>query len=113
MTFTVTDFKTQLAAGAGGAVGKFMQQGVSKMKEIKFAQYGMDEIVNSPTLIMAGENNQAEQVTITPLEGENRAGGSAGGNITFNNPIMTKDFVEGELAEAIRTASRQGVDFGV
>ena len=102
-----------LAAGAGGVVGKWMEQGVSKMKKMKFAQYGMNEVVDSPTLIMAGENNQAEQVTITPLEGENRAGGRAGANITFNNPIMTKDFVEGELAEAIRTASRQGVDFGV
>ena len=81
--------------------------------EFKAAQYGMNEVVDSPTLILAGENNQAEQVNITPLEGENRAGGSAGANITFNNPIMTKDFVEGELAEAIRTASRQGVDFGV
>ena len=80
--------------------------------EFKAAQYGMNEVVDSPTLIMAGEAG-AEQVNITPLEGENRAGGSAGANITFNNPIMTKDFVEGELAEAIRTASRQGVEFGI
>ena len=101
-----------LAAGAGAAVGSLMQGAVGQMKKIKFAQYGMNEVVDSPTLIMAGESG-AEQVNITPLEGENRAGGSAGGNITFNNPIMTKDFVEGELAEAIRTASRQGVDFGV
>ena len=102
-----------IAAGASAAVGSLMQGAVGQMKKLKFAQYGMNEVVDSPTLIMAGENNQAEQVTITPLEGENRAGGSAGANITFNNPIMTKDFVEGELAEAIRTASRQGVDFGV
>ena len=94
---------------AGIAQGKIVEQGLSNMKA---AQYGMNEIVDSPTLIMAGEAG-AEQVNITPLEGENRAGGGAGANITFNNPIMTKDFVEGELAEAIRTASRQGVEFGI
>ena len=82
------------------------------MKKIKVAQYGMNEVVNKPTMILAGEAG-AEQVNITPLEGENRAGGGAGANITFNNPIMTKYFVEGELAEAIRTASRQGVEFGI
>ena len=94
---------------AGIAQGKLVEQGLRNMKA---AKYGMNEIVDSPTLIMAGEAG-AEQVNITPLEGENRAGGGAGANITFNNPIMTKDFVEGELAEAIRTSSRQGVEFGI
>ena len=102
-----------LMATAVGATAFANVKAISgSIGEFKAAQYGMNEVVDSPTLIMAGEAG-AEQVNITPLEGENRAGGSAGANITFNNPIMTKDFVEGELAEAIRTASRQGVDFGV
>ena len=101
---------TLAVAAAASAVAA----GVANIRNIEKAQYGMDEVVNKPTLILAGEAG-AEQVSITPLEGENRDGPQGGGgvNLTLNSPIMTKDFVEGELAEAIKTASRQGVDFGV
>ena len=42
-------------------------------------------------------------------------GGAGGGSVTVNvsGNVMTQDFVEGDLAEAIREASRRGTDFGV
>jgi hypothetical protein len=51
------------------------------------------------------------------LEAMNRIneGGGSGSNVTVNvsGNVMTQDFVEGDLAEAIREAARRGTDFGV
>ena len=100
------------SATAGAVIGSLMQNAVSGLKSIKFAETGMDEVVNRPTLIMAGENNKAEQVSITPLEGPN-IDGPQGGSVTVNvsGNILTQDFVEGDLADAIREATRKGVAF--
>ena len=40
-------------------------------------------------------------------------GGGGGSNVTVNvsGNVLTSDYVEGELAEAIREASRRGVEF--
>ena len=40
-----------------------------------------------------------------------RGGGAITVNVSGN--VMTQDFVEGDLAEAIRNAARRGTDFGV
>ena len=82
--------------------------------EFQHAQFGMDQIVDRPTLIMAGENNQAEQVSITPLEGPNLEG-PQGGSITVNvsGNVLTEDFVTEELAEIISESIRRGTDFGI
>ena len=76
----------------------------------------MNEIVDSPTLILAGENNQAESVQITPLEGPNLEGiQGGGGGITVNvsGNVLSSEWVEGELADNIREAVRRGTDFGI
>jgi hypothetical protein len=71
-------------------------------------QYGMNEIVDTATPIIAGEAG-AELVQITPLEGENVSG--AGGNITITGNVMSKDFVEDELVAQLREATRRGHEF--
>ena len=89
--------------------------GLANVNEITKAQYGMNEVVDQPTMILAGEAG-AEQVSITPLEGPNIEGvQGGGGGITVNvsGNVLTSDFVEGELADNIREAVRRGADFGM
>ena len=95
----------------GIAQGVQIEQGLS---QIKGAATGMDEVVNKPTMILAGEAG-AEQVSITPLEGPNIDGPQGGGSITVNvsGNVLSQDFVEGELAENIKEAIRRGTDFGI
>ena len=90
-----------------------INQQISEIKAVKPAQFGANEIVSQPTMFLAGEAG-AEQVSITPLEGPN-IDGPQGGSVTVNvsGNVMTNDFVENELAEAIREAARRGTDFGV
>tara|TARA_Y100001938_G_scaffold47486_1_gene66090 strand:+ start:2838 stop:5147 length:2310 start_codon:yes stop_codon:yes gene_type:complete len=76
----------------------------------KFAQYGMNEIVDQTTPIIAGEAG-AELVQITPLEGPNTQGPQGGGSIVITGNVLSKDFVRDELVEDIREAIRQGYDF--
>jgi TP901 family phage tail tape measure protein len=96
----------------GLAQGVQIEQG---LKQIKGAATGMDEIVSSPTLIMAGEGGRAEHIGITPLEGPNIDGPQGGSSITVNvsGNVLSQDFVEGELAENIKEAIRRGTDFGI
>ena len=90
--------------------------GATQIQKIQAAQYGMNEVVDEPTLILAGENNQAESVQITPLEGPNIEGVQGEGAsvvVNVSGNILTSDFVEGELADNIREAVRRGTDFGI
>jgi len=101
-----------LGAAAGTAAGL---AGAAQIKEITAAQYGMNEVVDQPTMILAGEAG-AEQVSITPLEGPNIDGVQGGGAsvvVNVSGNVLTSDFVEGELADNIREAVRRGTDFGI
>ena len=49
---------------------------------------------------------------VTPLDGRASKGMGAV-NVHISGNVMSKDFVENELAEKIREALRKGVDFGV
>ena len=83
--------------------------------KLRAAEHGMNEVVDEPTLILAGEAG-AEHVNITPLFGGDTGGGrGGGGGITVNvsGNVLTSDFVEGELADNIRGAVRRGTDFGI
>ena len=94
------------AAGVAGAV---------QIQQIAAAQYGMNEVVDEPTMILAGEAG-AEQVSITPLESPNIDGVQSGGAsvvVNVSGNVLTSDFVEGELADNIREAVRRGTDFGI
>ena len=106
-----------LAIPASIVVGGLVGTAVGKMAEgLRPAQYGMNEVVDQPTLILAGEGGAAEQVSITPLESPNIEGIQGGGAsvvVNVSGNVLTSDFVEGELADNIREAVRRGTDFGI
>ena len=82
--------------------------------EMKTAATGFDGVVNKPTMFLTGEAG-AENVQITPLEGPNLDGPPSGGTgvtVNVSGNVMSQDFVEGELADAIKEAVRRGTDFG-
>ena len=75
-----------------------------------FAEYGMNEVVDGATPIIAGEAG-AELVQITPLEGPNVDGPQGQGQIVITGNVLSKDFVEDELVEQLKESIRQGYDF--
>ena len=75
-----------------------------------FAEYGMNQVVDGATPIIAGEAG-AELVQITPLEGPNTQGPQGQGQIIITGNVMSKDFVEDELVEQLKESIRQGYDF--
>lgn len=111
-----------LATGFGAslkfALGIAHTGGLIKDNKVqKFATGGVVEGQdNVPILAQNGEfvmsRRAVESVGIETMNRINQTG-SAGVNITLNNPIMTQDFVENDLAEAIKEAARKGADFGI
>ena len=74
----------------------------------------MNEVVTQPTLILAGENNKAESVQITPLEGPNMDGPQGSSCITLNiSAPLVDDTVVDSIIPAIREAVRRGEDIGI
>ena len=97
-----------LAVGAAAAA---VGAGMANVKQIEKAQFGLDRVVDSPTLIMAGEAG-AESVNITPLNTD--TGGAMGGGgttINLSGNVMSEQFVEDELADKIADATRRGTSF--
>ena len=116
------DFPFNIAAVAGGGAfaGNLFQQLVSQAKTFKFEQGGL---VGGRRHSQGGTMIEAEQgefvmsrsaVEAVGIENMNRInqGGSAV-TVNVSGNVMTQDFVEGDLAEAIRNAARRGTDFGV
>ena len=94
------------AAAAAAAIAA----GLANLNEIRKAEHGMNEVVDEPTLILAGEAGP-EHVGITPLgEGSASAGGIV---VNISGNVLTSDWVENDLAENIREAVRRGTDFGI
>ena len=105
---------TALQAIAGGAA----------IAEIAAQKYQYGGMVGGRRHSQGGTIIEAEQgefvmsrnaVDAIGIENLNRMnqGGGAPVNVTVTGNVMTQDFVEGELAEAIRKASSRGTDFGV
>ena len=102
-------FNLALAAGAGTVVDKLFAA-----NNVMGAQYGADFVTDGPQMMMVGEGSGPERVQVTPLVDENIDGPQGGGvNLTFNNPIMTDDFVEDVLVDKISEAIRLGGNLGV
>ena len=81
------------------------------VQNMKFAQFGMDEVVSQPTLIMAGEGNKRERVTVTPLDSANARGNNASeGAVTINitAPLVDETVVD-SIIPAIQRANRLGL----
>ncbi len=85
-------------------------KGGSTETKTTFAEYGMNEVVDGATPIIAGEAG-AELVQITPLEGPNANGPQGQGQIVITGNVLSKDFVEDELVEQLKESIRQGYDF--
>ena len=86
---------------------------MAQKQPVKAAQYGFSGIVDQPTTFLAGEAG-AEMVNVTPLEGPNLEGGSAGGvTVNISGNVLSTDWVENELSERISEAVRRGVSFGI
>ena len=57
--------------------------------------------------------NAVESIGIETLNQMNQGGGGGNINVSVTGNVLTQDFVEGELAEAIKEAARRGSDFGL
>ena len=99
-----------LASGLANVIS--IEKAYQDAKKTKSAQYGFEGVVSEPTQFTVGEGGAAEFVSVTPMEGVDNAGGG-GMTIVVQGNVMTDDFVEGELAEAIADAVRRGTDFGI
>ena len=100
-----------LAIAGGAMFGSLMSSTVNAIP--KFAATGMDEVVDSPTMIIAGEAG-AENVQITPLEGPNIDGPQGGGGVTVNiSAPLLDDTVIDEIIPRIREAVVRGEDIGI
>ena len=83
----------------------------SSIGDFKAAATGMNEVVNKPTLILAGEAG-AESVNITPLTASQSQSATSGSlTINVSGNVMSPDYVEDVLADQIKEAVRKGVSF--
>ena len=57
--------------------------------------------------------NAVESIGTETLNQMNQGGGGGNINVSVTGNVLTQDFVEGELAEAIKEAARRGSDFGL
>ena len=57
--------------------------------------------------------NATESIGLETLNQMNKGGGAGNINISLSGNVLTRDFVEGELAESIKEAVRKGSDFGL
>jgi len=76
---------------------------------------GGDFVTSGPQMIMVGDNpGGRERVQVTPLSSPN-IDGPQGASVVVNvsGNLMSSEYVEGELAEQIKTAIRRGSDFGI
>ena len=107
-----------LAGTSGAVVGSLVGQ---LQKSVKFEQGGL---VGGRRHSQGGTMIEAEQgefvmrrdaVESIGIENLNRMNQGGGGAVTVNvsGNVLSKDFVEGELADQIKNAIRRGTDFGL
>ena len=106
---TKVPFPLNLAAAAAVGVGmtRLFDQGVAAMSKLKFAQHGMDEVVSSPKLIIAGEAGP-ERVQVTP-QGRASQENRSGLTINFNGPVTNKEYVRDEIIPEIQRVQKLGL----
>ena len=100
-------FNLALAAGAGAALSSIFDQGMAQVRKLKFAQYGMDEMVSKPTLIMAGEAGP-ERVQVTPAD-RPASQQTNGLTINFLGPVTNREFVRDEIIPEINRVQKLGL----
>jgi len=78
------------------------------VRSIRFAQFGMDEMVSQPTLIMAGEAGP-ERVQVTPATRPASQGGGSGLTLNFNGPVTNKEFIRDTVIPEIQRVQNLGL----
>ena len=88
--------------------------GLTRVKEIKNAQYGADFVTSGPQMMMVGEGTGPERVQVTPLEDPNLEG-PQGQGITLNisGNVLHESFIEDEVIPQIREGLRLGENMGI
>ena len=61
----------------------------------------------------ASKAHASQAQTLEKIAKMNKGGGAGNINISLSGNVLTRDFVEGELAESIKEAVRKGSDFGL
>jgi len=81
----------------------------NQISELQAAQFGMDEMVSRPTLILAGEAGP-ERVQVTPATRPGANQGSGGGlTLNFNGPVTSKEFIRDTVIPEIRKVQDMGL----
>ena len=86
-------------------------QMASQISSIKKAETGFEGQVTSPTMFLAGERGQAENVSVTPLNNPNIRGNQASSgaiNIVFEGNVMSQEFID-DSVPMIQDAIRRGL----
>ena len=98
------------ASGAAVAAAGAAQIAVieSQISSLKKAEFGMDEMVSKPTLILAGEAGP-ERVNITPASRPSSEQGSGGMTINFLGPVTDREFVRDTIIPEIQKVSNLGL----
>lgn len=105
LTFTFTG---PLGVGAAMAALAALEVAKAAVRNIKFAQFGMDEMVSQPTLIMAGEAGP-ERVQVTPASRPSVKEEKGGMTINFLGPVTDRDFVRNTIIPEIQKTQRLGL----
>tara|TARA_R110002020_G_scaffold52609_1_gene147637 strand:+ start:1905 stop:3686 length:1782 start_codon:yes stop_codon:yes gene_type:complete len=99
-----------IATGASVAAAGAVQIATitQQISDIRAAQFGMNEMVSKPTLILAGEAGP-ERVNITPASRPSSEQGSGGMTINFLGPVTNRDFVRDTIIPEIDRVQRLGL----
>ena len=99
----------QLGSIAATPIPKFAQGGMIGGR--RHSQGGTMIEAEQGEFVMS--RSAVESVGIENLNRMNEGGGGGTINVSVTGNVLTQDFVEEELAEAIRDAARRGTDFGI
>lgn len=105
LTFT---FAGPVGVGVALASLAALEAAKAAVRNIKFAEFGMDEVVSQPTLIVAGEAGP-ERVQVTPSGRPSSQGSSGGVTINFLGPVTNKEFVRDTIIPEIQKVSKLGL----
>ena len=100
---------SKLGAGGGGGAPQFEQGGY--VGGNRHSQGGTMIEAERGEFVMS--RNAVESIGTETLNQMNQGGGGGNINVSVTGNVLTQDFVEGELAEAIKEAVRRGSDFGL
>ena len=96
--------------GVGTAIAALVALEIAKagVRSIKFAEFGMNEMISQPTLIMAGESGP-ERISITPISRPSSGQGGGGMTINFLGPVTDREFVRDTIIPEINRVQSLGL----